>query len=228
MDTRILIIDDDPKIIDLISAYLRDGPFEANHAHSSEEALKLLETIDVDIIITDKQMPSPDGSDSGGMYITRKVRARYPNIEIILMTGYGSIETAIESLKAGAFDYLSKPFSKNELYEKLNKIIDYKKFINPQMAIPVYKTFHAEILKLIEKREDLNDPVKRSKAMKVLDSKIDHFFQAQKKCEGFIIQQLESLGRIAGFAEQLSECLPETGPQRELIDKIMFEANKRI
>ena len=144
-----------------------------------------------------------------------------------MMTGYATIETSIEALKLGAFDYLVKPFSIADLKTKIDRILEYKSFIDPENTIQIYKTLHEEILNLLE-RKDIPTDDERHDVLKSLDAKIDHFFRAQKNWERILIIQKEALANIAGYAEKLREDTPQTDTNYDMVEKICKESNKRI
>ena len=103
---RILVVDDE----DGLRAYLAEALSSAGHevasAGSVDDALARLASQAFHVVLTDLRMPGP-----GGMAIVRKVRAEQPETEVIVLTAYGSVDTAVEAMKLGAFDYLQKPIA---------------------------------------------------------------------------------------------------------------------
>lgn len=227
MDVKILVVDDDEDSRNLIANVLHEFGYDVNSAGDLNNAIKLLKDIKYEIVITDKNMPGNNDNTEGGMDLLRFIKNESPETEVIMVTGYATIETAIEAMKLGAFDYIHKPFSVKELKSKIKRLLEYKSFINPNNTINIYRTIHNEILNLIEIRESINDdelhPILTS-----LDKKIDHFFNAQKKWERVIIEQRQALGIIASYTEQLKESIPPTNPSYGLLEKIGKEANKRL
>ena len=226
MEIKILVVDDEDAVRDLIAEYLRRIGYAIDVADGVNSARELINTTKYDIIITDKNMPGIDGDDEGGMDLLRYARNQQPTAESIMMTGYATIETAIEAMRIGAFDYIMKPFPHEALKALIDRVIEYKSFINPE-TIRNYKTLHNEILSLIENKDSLTDDELHN-ILKKLDKKIDHFFQAQKERERIIIRQKEALGKIAGFAEQLKDAVTEADNSYVLVGKICEETNKRI
>ncbi len=106
----ILIVDDEEEVCQLLSSFLDDMGGERAVAHSVDEAVGLLASLTPDLIITDLRMPGGSGFD-----VLRAARARDVDIIVIIMTGYGSMETAIEAMRLGAFDYVTKPFNLDEV-----------------------------------------------------------------------------------------------------------------
>lgn len=225
--TRILVVDDDDDIRKLMASLLRDWGYEHDLADGVESALECVHEKEYTIVITDKNMPFRDSHQTGGLYLVEYIKKNYPSTEVLMMTGFASVESAVHAMKAGAFDYLTKPFSKKELSEKISRILDYRKFINPRNAIPVYKEIHASVLELLESLEH-QTPEEKHSLLKKLDKKIDHFFNIQKNCETFLIIQHEALSKIAGYAEQLLEFSEMDEAAVKLIEKIVEESGKRL
>lgn len=226
-EIRILVVDDDAVSRTLVGASLEKFGYLADRSEGIETALKLLENSNYTIVITDKNMPDSKGEGNGGMELLKQCRIHFPSSEVIMMTAYGSVETAIEAMKLGAFDYLLKPVSQEELKGKIERIMEYKGFINPQNAIQIYKTLHNQILTLFESPGQRTDE-EVHKLLRFMDKEIDHFFQAQKQWERIVLLQRESLGRIAICAEQLQEEVEPDSPYTDLIQTICEEAARRI
>jgi len=116
---RILIADDEPLIRKSLYEILRADGYCASMACDGEEALDKIEEKGFDIVITDMKMPK-----LGGMELLKKIKSKKPNIEVILITGYGNIENAVEAMKVGAFDYVTKPIVDSEIKIIIKKIIE--------------------------------------------------------------------------------------------------------
>jgi two-component system, NtrC family, response regulator AtoC len=101
---RILVVDDEEGIRSFLAEALEMDGHTVTEASGGAEALKELERRTFDLLVTDLRMPGVDG-----MTLVRKVRAEQPETEVIVLTAHGSVETAVEALKLGAFDYLQKP-----------------------------------------------------------------------------------------------------------------------
>ncbi len=101
---RILIADDEEGLRDFIATALARDGHATTTAADGDEAARLLERQAFDVLITDLRMPGQDG-----MQLLRRVRAEQPEVEVIVLTAHGTIDTAVEAIKAGAFDYLQKP-----------------------------------------------------------------------------------------------------------------------
>ncbi|MBS1158825.1 MAG: Fis family two component sigma-54 specific transcriptional regulator [Proteobacteria bacterium] len=114
----ILIVEDDELLADNISVYLTRNQWQTHVAHSTEDALTKLESVHPDMILTDHKLPG-----KSGLELISGAHAIAPHIKSIMMTGEGGIEVAVGAMKAGAFDYLTKPISLAHLKVVLNNAL---------------------------------------------------------------------------------------------------------
>lgn len=121
---KLLFVDDENSIRDLFLRAMTGESLEIETASNGLEALNMLKTFKADIVITDMQMPEMDG-----MSLLKEVRKRYSNIFIIVITGYGSVEDAVTAIKAGAYDYILKPFDFTVIKLLIEKIASHKKIL---------------------------------------------------------------------------------------------------
>lgn len=121
MKGKILIVDDDAFFRVLCSDILTNGGFLVKTASSGNEALNIIENDDVDIVITDLVMP-----DVSGLEVLQRTKQHNTLIDVIMVTGHGSIESAINALKNGAFDYIRKPLNEDELIHTVNSCMEKK------------------------------------------------------------------------------------------------------
>jgi DNA-binding NtrC family response regulator len=118
---KILIVDDDPKILDVIASVLRDGGYTVDTAANGTKAIRSVDTESYDLVVTDLKMPEVDG-----MMVLKHVVDRSPDTMCIILTGYGTIEGAVEAIKAGAFHYITKPVKSAEIMAVVEKALKYK------------------------------------------------------------------------------------------------------
>jgi DNA-binding response OmpR family regulator len=111
---EILLVDDEKDFVEMLSMRLEDEGHRVRSAFSGQEALAELNGIEPDVVVLDIKMPGMDGIQT-----LKKIKADHPIVEVILLTGHGAVDTAVEGLKAGAFDYLLKPADFKELLTKL-------------------------------------------------------------------------------------------------------------
>jgi len=113
---KILAVDDEKIILDSFRKILVFGGYSIDTVETGKEALGLIKKYDYDFVFTDLKMPELDGVD-----VTKAVKHLRPDIDVIVITGYAAIETAVETMKFGAMDYVQKPFTEDELIEFVNK-----------------------------------------------------------------------------------------------------------
>jgi two-component system, NtrC family, response regulator HydG len=126
---RILVVDDSPDTLELIQRNLASQGYVVHTASSAADALALLDALAVDLVVTDVRMPGLSGID-----LIREVRARHPGIELIVITGYATIEGAVEALQLGAWDYLAKPFTDEELFQAVRRVLARRPAARPEPA----------------------------------------------------------------------------------------------
>jgi two-component system response regulator AtoC len=112
----ILIADDEESIRHLLTVLLQERGYEVRAVSDGDEALRELQARDYDALVTDVRMPKVDG-----LQLVRSAQAASPETTIIVMRAYGSHDLAIEAMKAGAYDYLGKPFRPDEVLLVLRK-----------------------------------------------------------------------------------------------------------
>jgi DNA-binding NtrC family response regulator len=121
---RLLVVDDDPVTIDLLKEVLSKEGYEVSAALSGEEAIAQGKDRLFDIIITDVRMGEKDGMD-----VLRFFRKNTPEATVIMITAFGSIETAIEAIREGAYDYISKPFKLEEIKFTVRRALEQRRLI---------------------------------------------------------------------------------------------------
>ena len=115
----ILIVDDEKNYTRILSAVLQEEGYETLTALSGREALDLLHAADVDLIITDMKMPGMDGIE-----LLESIKAEHPDLPVIVMTAFGTIEKAVEAMQKGAFTYIQKPFDNDKLIVFVQKALE--------------------------------------------------------------------------------------------------------
>jgi two-component system response regulator HydG len=116
---QILVIDDDKALRDACYQILSRQGYQVELAASARQGLTLLERMSFDAILLDLVMPDMDGLEA-----LKKIRALDPDVEVIIITGYGTIQSAVESIKAGAFHFLSKPFVPDDLRNLVTRALE--------------------------------------------------------------------------------------------------------
>ncbi len=121
---KILVIDDEQIVHESCNRILTEEGYEVKNAFTGQEGFKKIEEEQFDLVITDLKMPG-----ISGMEALKKIKKDNPNIGIVMVTGYSTAETAVEAMKLGAFDYLPKPFTPDELISVINKAVEKKKVL---------------------------------------------------------------------------------------------------
>jgi DNA-binding NtrC family response regulator len=111
---RILVVDDELLIRDLLYDFFSGQGWDISVAENGAKALEILERKEIDLLLTDLRMPEMDG-----ITLTSEVRENYPQIPIVIMTAYPSVETAVEAIRHKVADYVVKPFNVNQLLKTL-------------------------------------------------------------------------------------------------------------
>jgi len=122
MATHVLIIDDERNYLLILEALLSDAGYAVTALDDPEMGLAYLEESEVDVVITDMKMPKMTGQQ-----VLEHVKKAYPHVPVIIMTAFGSIEGAVEAMRVGAFDYVTKPFANDELMLTVAKAAKYGK-----------------------------------------------------------------------------------------------------
>ena len=122
MYPAVLIVDDESTIIDSLEGILSDDGFEVIHAYNGYEALKKIESHSPDIVLLDIWMPGMDGIDT-----LKEIKKMTPNLPVVMITGHGSIESAVDATKSGAFDFLEKPLSIDKVMVTINNALNFRK-----------------------------------------------------------------------------------------------------
>jgi DNA-binding NtrC family response regulator len=110
MKARILVVDDEPRMAELVAMALARGGYDCESCLSGEAALAALDARGADAVVTDWKMPQMDGLE-----LLRQLHSRQPQLPVILLTAYASIPSAVAAMREGAFDYVTKPFDNDEL-----------------------------------------------------------------------------------------------------------------
>lgn len=118
---RILVIDDDESFRSILEYTLRKAGYEVASTGTARDALEKMEAEPFDMVVTDIKLPGMDG-----MELLREVRRRYPDTFVIMITAYGSIEMAVEAMRHGAYDYITKPLNRDALSMTLQRAFRYR------------------------------------------------------------------------------------------------------
>jgi two-component system response regulator HydG len=123
--TRILLVEDDLSLAAMLAMELKRRGHDVDAAKSGAEAVKKLGASEYDAVVTDLKL-----GDMDGLEVLKRAKARSPETEVLVMTGHGSIDTAVAAMRAGAFDYLTKPVEPEELNMVLDKALEHRRLVS--------------------------------------------------------------------------------------------------
>lgn len=130
MNGQILVVDDEPLMCRSLSEVIHRAGYEVFTANNGYEALEFIQQESISVIITDMNMPKMDGIE-----VLRQAKAIVPNVAVIMVTGYATVDSAVEAMKYGALDYITKPFSPSRINALIEKAISQVSTYTPQLEI---------------------------------------------------------------------------------------------
>jgi DNA-binding NtrC family response regulator len=130
MKARILVVDDEEIVVRSCLRILGECGYEAEGVESGEEALRRIEAQPYDVVILDIMMPKVDGLE-----VLRRTKESHPDIDVIMVTGLSQIDTAVRSMKLGAFDYLPKPFDPDELKVVVGRALERRRLLQENLTL---------------------------------------------------------------------------------------------
>jgi two-component system response regulator CpxR len=116
MSVKVLLVDDEQDFVEVLAERLETRGFSVQKAFSGNDAIDLIAKKDADVVVLDVLMPGKDGVE-----ILREIKQLKPLTEVIMLTGHATVQTAIEGMKLGAYDYLMKPTETEDLVAKIKK-----------------------------------------------------------------------------------------------------------
>jgi DNA-binding NtrC family response regulator len=116
---KVLVVDDEPVVVNSIRKTLARRAFKVAEAFSGREALSRVTSESFDLVLLDMKLP-----DANGLELVSDLKKRKPGLRVVIVTGYASIDTAVEAIRRGANDYMAKPFTPDELYSTANRVLN--------------------------------------------------------------------------------------------------------
>jgi len=129
----ILLIDDEKVLLEAVSDDLKESGYKVTTAESGKEGLRYFEMLQHDLVIIDLKMESMDGLE-----VSRQIKQLNPKTQVMILTGYGSMETAIEALRLDLDDYVLKPINRDDLFEKIALCLEKKNNSHPSNPKPTF------------------------------------------------------------------------------------------
>ena len=146
---NMMLVDDEERFLSTTQKLLSKKGYEILMATSGEEALEKLRTQNIHVVILDVKMPGMDGIET-----LKQIKRQFPLVEVIMLTGHATVESAVEGLKCGATDYLMKPTDVQDLLEKSEEAFEKRKRMEEKIRVAQTRTFMKsprEILREMEK-----------------------------------------------------------------------------
>ena len=149
----ILIVDDEKNYLVVLSTFLSGEGYETLTASTAQQALEIAETADLDLVLTDMKMPTMDGIE-----LLKRIKEKTPDLPVVMMTAYGTVEKAVGAMQLGAFNFIQKPFQNETLKQIVNK------------AVGTYKVLkeNRRLVRVLEDRYHFNNVIGKSKPMQAV------------------------------------------------------------
>jgi putative two-component system response regulator len=196
-----LVVDDEPRLRQVLMHLMRSDGFTCVEAGNGEEALAQLQQHPVTLVMTDLRMPKMDGLE-----LLRQVRARWPDVAVVMITAVADVEVAVSCLAIGAMDYLTKPFHLEEVRARVAQALEnrrlvienrgYQEHLQEKVAVQARRLeelFMASIQSLAEVLE-LKDPYTRGHSVRVSDYSV--VIARELGIEGEMLRQIELGGHV--------------------------------
>ena len=193
---KALVIDDEQIVLDSVSTLLRDEGFEVDVSLDGRQGLDWAIERKYDVVLTDIRMP-----DIGGMKVLRDVKRINPTLPVIMITGYASIESAVQAMRLGAAEYIEKPFEPEQLLEAVSRALGISKEVEEQGLI-----HREEVSKVLNRAESDDDFF-----MKLLEHSVDAL-------DEYDLTKAEKLAIVTGDVRWIEEQLGRlTRAQRRML-----------
>ncbi len=164
---KVLIVDDEPNMLHMLSTILAEDGFQSECAQSAKEALQLVSTENFDFILSDVRMPGMDG-----LRLLETLKAQGTNSIVILMSAYGTIDLALEAIRKGAYDYISKPFKTDEVVLTFRKAAEREKLRREVIKLRRRLNYYEQDNEIIAKSNSMKDILSSAKQIAPFDSAV--------------------------------------------------------
>ncbi|MFJ3482116.1 sigma-54-dependent transcriptional regulator [Pseudomonas sp. NPDC090202] len=144
MSHNVLVVDDEPKLCDLLASALGQDGIHVFTAGNGLHALTVLEREEIDLVISDWRMPGMDGPQ-----LLAEIKQRFPHLPVIVMTAYSTVKNAVQSMRNGAYDYISKPFDIDELDITVHKALQFGDILRDNQRLRAELDEHQQIDSLV-------------------------------------------------------------------------------
>jgi two-component system response regulator AtoC len=196
MQHNVLIVDDEQVLATAMADYLARHGYATSTCVSGEQALKNIDTESPDLVLLDYRLPRMDGLE-----VLRRIKETRPEVEVIMLTAHGSVENAVEAMRLGAFDYISKPIDLEELRLIVGKALESQR-----------RGHELDYLRAQIEKENPHDIIGRSEAMRDVKRLID---------------QISSIEATSGREAPSILLTGETGTGKELVSRAIHARSRR-
>ena len=206
MEKKVLVVDDEQIVLDSVNKILAEADYEIHVSLSGRRGLDMAIKNQYDIVLSNIRMP-----DISGMRVLRDVKRAKPSIPVVIITGYGSVQSAVQAMKLGATDYLEKPFTPDQLLKTISSAIDVAAVQTPEEQALIHKE---EVIKMLDKVVSDLDFVAPSTV-----SWVDTLDQ-------YNLTKPEKLALVTGDIEWIEKHVgPLTSPQKQWLEDRMKSEN---
>jgi DNA-binding NtrC family response regulator len=220
---KLLIVEADKENRPLIPKALKDNGYNCDEADGFQSAMDKLSANKYDLLLTEKNLPIEGKTYEGGIELIRCARLKHPDTTILLITSYPTVDSAIEAFKLGAFDYLFKPIDLKLLIQKVDRICEYRKSINPHAIMRTYLELNRGVIEAINgETVDIND------RMRSFQKHLNHLFRIFRSVEHSLLDHRQSLAEIEECAQRAIDKLPTDNPLSMLLQNIADKAARRL
>jgi len=151
----ILVVDDEKSMRLVLSAMLKKEGYQVAAAADGLEAFDIIKKQDISVVVTDLKMPRP-----GGIGLLRRIIEKYPSLPVIIVTAHGTIANAVEAVKKGAFDYVTKPFDQEDLKNVISKAVKTKSLSDREMLLDSMEDDHYALIGTSKPMLEIYDIIK--------------------------------------------------------------------
>jgi len=204
----VLVVDDEPNILKVLSARLKKHDHDVLTSLTAEEAMQRLTTENVDVLLSDYMLPG-----KSGMHLLSEAKEKFPNLPVIMMTAYGSIEMAVEAMKQGAYDYLTKPVDYGEMCLLIDRAIQERALVRSKEPKASSSSFAGMIGKSPEMRQVFDT------VMRVADTRATILIEGESGTGKELVAKslhFESFRKKGPFVAVNCSAIPETLLENEL------------
>ncbi len=149
---KILAVDDDPNLLRLLQAHLQKSPFELTVLSQACQVPQRLDEEEFDLLISDIKMPGLDG-----FALLKEIKRTHPLLPVIMLTAHGSIADAVRAIQAGAYDYLTKPISRDDLHLKIERALKHSRVIRDNIGLRAELAAHYGIKNLVGQSKPMQE-----------------------------------------------------------------------